>query len=129
MGELAPKIDQEPQLYRGLRPEALATLSYLAQLVLYESNDPTPLLVTSSVRDLEYQGLLIASNPEATSEYSLHTTGWAFDVKRDYASGAQATAFQHVIDRLSALALIDYAVEPGAIHITVSDLGGELLEP
>ena len=115
-------------LYRALRPEALATLTYLAGLVLYESNDPAPLLVTSTVRDRSYQDLLIASNPEATPEYSLHTTGWAFDIKRDYASRAQATAFQHAIDRLSSLALIDYATEPGAIHITVSSLGKQLLE-
>jgi soluble lytic murein transglycosylase-like protein len=128
MGELAPQLEEDPQLYRALRPEALATLTYLAGLVLYESNDPTPLLVTSSVRDRSYQELLIASNPEATPEYSLHTTGWAFDIKRDYASPAQATAFQHAIDRLSSLALIDYAVEPGAIHITVSSLGSELLD-
>lgn len=127
MGELAPKLDEEPQLYRALRPEALATLSYLARLVVLESDDPRPLLVTSSVRDLSYQDLLVASNPEATTEYSLHTTGWSFDIKRDYASGAQATAFQNVIDRLSALALIDYAVEPGAIHVTVSSLGKRLL--
>ena len=129
MGELAPQLDQDPDLYRALRPQALATLSYLAGLVEYESNDPTPLLVTSTVRDRSYQELLIASNPEATPEYSLHTTGWAFDIKRDYASRAQATAFQHTIDRLSSLALIDYAVEPGAIHITVSNLGTELVRP
>ena len=129
MGELAPQLDHQPELYRALRPEALATLSYLAGLVLYESNDPHPLIVTSTVRDRSYQELLIASNPEATPEYSLHTTGWAFDIKRDYASGAQATAFQHAIDRLSSLALIDYAVEPGAIHVTVSNLGADLLTP
>jgi soluble lytic murein transglycosylase-like protein len=129
MGELAPKLDQEPDLYRALRPEALATLSYLGGLVRRESNAQAPLTVTSTIRDRSYQDLLIASNPEATPEYSLHTTGWAFDVKRKYDSKAQATAFQHAIDRLSALALIDYAVEPGAIHITVSELGAELLRP
>ena len=71
----------------------------------------------------------MATNPEATSEYSLHTTGWSFDIRREYASKRQAVAFQHVLDRLSALALIDYATEPGAIHITVSELGAELLTP
>jgi len=71
----------------------------------------------------------VASNPEATSEYSLHTTGWSFDIRRDYASKRQAVAFQHTLDRLSALALIDYAFEPGAIHITVSNFGEELLSP
>ena len=89
--------------------------------MLYESNEPAPLLITSAVRDRYYQELLIGINPEATSEYSLHTTGWSFDVRRDYASRRQAEAFQHALDRLSSLALIDYAVEPGAIHVTVSD--------
>lgn len=129
LGELAKELDQEPELYRALRPEALATLGYLSGLVLNESNEPAPLRVTSAVRDREYQELLVQSNPEATSEYSLHTTGWSFDIRRDYASKRQAVAFQHALDRLSALALIDYAVEPGAIHVTVSELGEELLSP
>jgi len=129
LGELAGELDQEAELYRALRPEALATLGYLAGLVRNQSNGQAPLKVTSAVRDREYQDLLVASNPEATSEYSLHTTGWSFDIRRDYASKRQAVAFQHTLDRLSALALIDYAIEPGAIHVTVSDLGAELLDP
>ena len=128
MGELAGELGEDPALYHALRPEALATLSYLAGLVENESGDAEPLRVTSTVRDLSYQELLIASNPEATSEYSLHTTGWAFDILRKYDSRAQAEAFQYVLDRLSALALIDYATEPGAIHVTVSDLGRELVK-
>jgi len=129
LGELAGELDQEAELYRALRPEALATLGYLAGLVRNQSNGRAPLKVTSAVRDREYQDLLVASNPEATSEYSLHTTGWSFDIRRDYASKRQAVAFQHTLDRLSALALIDYAIEPGAIHITVSNFGEELLSP
>ena len=129
LGELADDLGQDPHLYRALRPEALATLSYLGGLVLLESNEPAPLLVTSAVRDREYQDLLVQTNPQATEEYSLHTTGWSFDIRRDYASRAQAEAFQYALDRLSSLALIDYAVEPGAIHVTVSNLGGELLDP
>lgn len=129
LGELAGKLDQEPEMYRALRPEALATLSYISRLVSDRSNEQAPIKVTSAVRDREYQELLVQSNPEATSEYSLHTTGWAFDIRRDYASKRQAVAFQYTLDRLSALALIDYATEPGAIHITVSNLGEELLNP
>jgi hypothetical protein len=86
-----------------------------------------PLRITSTVRDRAYQELLIGSNPEATDEYSLHTTGWSFDVLRDYENRRQAEAFQFTLDRLSALALLDYAVEPGAIHVTVSELGRQLL--
>jgi hypothetical protein len=127
LGEFAGELGQEPQLYAALRPEALATLSYLAGIVRNESGAKQPLKVTSAVRDLEYQDLLVGSNPEATDEYSLHTTGWSFDIRRDYESDAQAAAFQYALDRLSALALIDYAVEPGAIHITASGDGAERL--
>jgi soluble lytic murein transglycosylase-like protein len=127
IGELAAELDQSPELYRALRPEALATLTYMAGLVRNISGAATPLQVTSAVRDREYQDLLVGVNPEATREYSLHTTGWAFDIRRDYESRRQAEAFQFVLNRLRALALIDYAVEPGAIHVTVSNLGGELL--
>jgi hypothetical protein len=127
MGELATELDQSPVLYRALRPEALATLTYLAGLVRNISGAATPLQVTSGVRDREYQDLLVGVNPEATSEYSLHTTGWAFDIRREYESRRQAAAFQFVLDRLRALAVLDYAIEPGAIHITVSNRGGELL--
>jgi hypothetical protein len=77
------------------------------------------LTVTSAVRDSDYQGYLAATNPEATDDYSLHTTGWSFDIARDYENDAQARAFQFVLDRLRAEYVIDYALEPDAIHITV----------
>ena len=127
MGELAGELDREPALYRALRPGALATLSYMATEVRELSGSFVPLRVTSTVRDESYQDLLIGSNPEATDEYSLHTTGWSFDILRSYDNDRQGAAFQFVLDRLSTLALIDYAVEPGAIHVTVSELGDELL--
>ena len=37
VGELAGELDQDPSLYRALRPEALATLSYIAGLVENQS--------------------------------------------------------------------------------------------
>ncbi|MGI9019893.1 MAG: hypothetical protein ACR2G3_04205 [Solirubrobacterales bacterium] len=129
MGELAPKLDRERALYRALRPEALATLAYMAATVERLSGAEKPLRVTSTVRDRRYQDLLAASNPEATQEYSLHTTGYSFDVLRSYENDLQASAFQFILDRLRALAVIDYAVEPQAIHVTVSSLGAALLEP
>jgi len=99
----------------------------MAGLVRNLSGAATPLQVTSAVRDREYQELLVQSNPQATEEYSLHTTGWSFDIRREYESKRQARAFDYVLERLRALALIDYAIEPGAIHVTVSNLGAELL--
>lgn len=128
IGELADELGQPRELYRALRPEALATLTYVAGLVRNISGAVTPLQVTSAVRDRTYQDLLVQANPQATPEYSLHTTGWSFDIRRDYESRGQAEAFQYVLDRLRSLALLDYAVEPGAIHVTVSSRGAELLE-
>ncbi len=80
----------------------------------------TPLRITSTVRDQEYQNLLLRDNPEATSGFSLHTSGFAFDVLRKYGSKKEAEAFQFMLDRLRALNLIAYVVEPAAIHVTVS---------
>jgi hypothetical protein len=127
IGELADSLDESPELYRALKPEALGTLTYLAARVRNISGAAAPLQVTSAVRDREYQDLLVQSNPQATSEYSLHTTGWSFDVRRDYESRVQGEAFQYVLDRLRALAVLDYAFEPGAIHVTVSDRGADLV--
>jgi hypothetical protein len=128
MGELASQLDREPALYRALRPEALATLAYMAARVRELSDAKQPLRVTSTVRDKSYQDLLSATNPEATHAYSLHTTGYSFDILREYESDAQAAAFQFMLDRLQALEVIDYAVEPRAIHITVSRLGAALVD-
>ena len=62
----------------------------------------------------------IDRNGEATRHYSLHTTGWAFDVLRDYRSRRQALAFQFVLDRLRSLNAIAWVREPRAIHVTVA---------
>ena len=59
-------------------------------------------------------------NPEATENYSLHTTGWSFDILRHYSGGRQAQALQYALDRLEALNLIASVREPAAIHVTVS---------
>ena len=126
LGELAPRLDEEAVLYRGLRPEALATLLYIAKETRRISGRGE-LVVTSSVRDLAYQRLLVASNPEATQSYSLHTTGYAIDVARDFASRRQERALTHVLERLRALSVIDWVYEPGAIHLTVGPDGERYL--
>jgi hypothetical protein len=79
-----------------------------------------PLAVTSSVRDERYQRLLLSRNREATPNYSLHTTGWAFDILRAYSSRAQALALQFMLERLQSHDLIAWVREPAAIHVTVS---------
>jgi hypothetical protein len=129
MGELAKKVDAERGLYRGLRREALATLAYLGASVRSISHARAPLRLTSTVRDDRYQAALTPINSEATHDYSLHTTGYTFDLARDYSSRAQAMALQFVLDRLTALNLIAWVREPGAIHVTVSSDAARLMKP
>jgi hypothetical protein len=124
IGELAPELDADGALYRGLRPEALRTLILMAGWVRALNDGSGSLIVTSGVRDRSYQERLGRKNPEATDAYSLHTTGWSFDVLRKYEDDAQAGAFQFVLDRLQAVGAIDYAIEPSAIHVTVSGDAG-----
>jgi hypothetical protein len=126
-GALAKRLDVERRLYRGLRPEAFELAVYLAAGVRDVAGTKASLIVTSTVRDLEYQRLLARRNPFATREYSLHTTGYAFDVRRDYVSRAQAVAFEYMLDRLQSLNLIAWVREPGAIHITASSEAGALI--
>ena len=128
MGELAPDLGVRPGLYRALRPQALAALVYMAAEVREVNGGKGSLTVTSTVRDQTYQRQLLGINDQATPNYSLHTTGYSFDVLRQYSSDRQAEAFQFALDRLRALNVIDYAVEPEAIHITVSDDAQPLLD-
>ena len=127
MGELAQRLEREPRLYRGLRPEAFALAAYMARLTRQAGGGVSPLTVTSTVRDTEYQDVLAGRNPEATAGYSLHTTGYAFDVSRAYASRAQAQAFQFALDRLQSLNLIAWVREPAAIHVTAGSDAARLL--
>ena len=112
MGELARRIDQSPRLYRALRPQALAILQAIGAAT-QAIGGAEPLIVTSTVRDKRYQRVLAATDREATTAYSLHTTGFAFDIARVYRSRAQALAFQFVLDRLTARGMIAWVREPG----------------
>jgi Family of unknown function (DUF5715)/Transglycosylase SLT domain len=128
VGELAGRIDAERRLYRGLRPEAHELAVYLAAGVQDVADTEASLIVTSTVRDLEYQRVLARRNEFATEGYSLHTTGFAFDVRRRYAGRDQAVAFEYMLDRLQSLSLIAWIREPGAIHITASREADELIQ-
>lgn len=119
MGELAGRVHQPRSLYRALRPEALRVLLYLGEATK-QIGGTEPLVLTSTVRDKAYQRVLSSANIEATHAYSLHTTGFAFDVGREYRSREQAMAFQFALDRLTALGVIAWLREPGAIHVTVA---------
>ena len=100
---------------------------YIGAQVRHYSGRQAPLTVTSTVRDEAYQAALVRRNREATRNYSLHTTGWAFDVARTYATQRQALAFQFVLDRLQILDEIAWVREPGAIHVTAAGGNEDLL--
>jgi Transglycosylase SLT domain len=104
----SPRIPDE--LLWGLRPRAFELAVYMARGVRKVSGTKAALTITRMVRP----------GP------GVHATGWAFDVSRDYKSGAQAEAFQYMLDRLQALNLIAWVRDSDAIHITASgefDLG------
>jgi hypothetical protein len=126
MGQLAPSLGQAPELYRALRPGALAALAYIGAGVKAMSHGG-PLTITSTVRDARYQHLLIGTTVEATQNYSLHTTGWAFDVLRRYESSEQSLAFEFMLERLTALDLVAWVREPAAIHVTVGPRAAQLV--
>ena len=128
MGEQARALKQPRRLYRGLRPAALGTLLYIAKEVQRITGRRPRLEVTSTVRDLRYQRLLLLSNAEATSGFSLHTTGYAIDIEREPSRPAQQRALVAVLERLRALNVIDFVYEPTAIHLTVGP-DGERFEP
>jgi soluble lytic murein transglycosylase-like protein len=87
----------------SLRPEAAALLAYIRHGVSTVSGVRTPLTVA-------------------------RRHGWAFDIRRDYASDAQAQAFQYMLDRLQTLNLIAWARLGRLIHITASSEGARLIQ-
>ena len=100
------------ELLWGLRPRAFELAVYMASGVRKVSGTKAALTITRMVRP----------GP------GVHATGWAFDVSRRYKSGAQAEAFQYMLDRLQALNLIAWVRDSDAIHITASgefDLEGD----
>lgn len=119
-GELARRLGRSPSVYRALRPASLATLLYMSERVRKLSGSSSPLLLTSGVRDGVYQRVLMRRNVMAARVYSIHTTGWAFDIARPWATKRQAAAVQFVLERLQSHGLITYIHEPWAVHIAVS---------
>ena len=90
MGELAPRLDQPVALPRAAAGGARDWRCTSAPRCARSSGGRHP------DRDLDgarrrYQDLLVSRNREATRHYSLHTTGWAFDIAaRATARAAQA---------------------------------------
>ena len=117
IGALARHVGAQSDLYKGLRPEALALLLYLADRVHQLSRAPTPLNLASALTDSSYQHQLAANG---TTADQLATTGYAFSIQRRYSTGAQAAAFQYELNRLQALDLIAWTRTPTTIDITVA---------
>ena len=85
--------------------EAFALAVYIGQGVRKVSGTQSPLTVTRTIRAGD----------------GIHATGFAFDIRRRYRSGAQAGAFQFMLDRLQALNLVAWTRNSDTIHITASD--------
>lgn len=113
MGAGARQLGAPPGLYRGLRPVALRLLIDLAAQVRRLSGLPAPLTIATTVSDERYQQAEDLLDPPAA-------TGYSFTIARSYAGGAEAQAFQEVLDRLQSLNLIAWGREPAVIEITVA---------
>jgi hypothetical protein len=122
IGARARQLGQTPALYRGLRPAALDLLIELAARVRVLSGSKAPLTVVQAVTDGTYEHLLGGS-----SGYSLASTGYRFEISRSYGSGAQAVAFQAMLDRLQALDLIAWTRAPATIDVTVASDAGRTI--
>jgi Family of unknown function (DUF5715)/Transglycosylase SLT domain len=119
-GDQAHKLGRSRRLYRGLRPATLDVLLYIGRRVHDISGTRKPLILTSALRDNRYQSVLMRVNANAARTYSIHTTGYAFDIARAYATPAQAAAFQFVLERLQSVNAIAYIREAAAIHVAVA---------
>jgi Transglycosylase SLT domain len=127
MDGLARRFGRDPRLYASLRPEALATLYYIAQRVNRISDAQAPLVVGATVRDAAFQRALVQRRLAEPAGYTATTTGYSFDIERRYANRRQAEAFQAMLDRLQVLNVIAWERRPNAIHVTVSEEARDLL--
>ena len=119
LGVVARRFGFSPSLYRGLRPSALAVLSWMGSRVRRLSGT-APLSVTSAVADARYQEFFGYTDVPAAA-------GWSFTIARKYLSPRQASAFQSVLDRLQSLNLIAWQRYPSEIEITVASDAGRVL--
>ncbi len=120
IGSQAGKVGAPASLYRGLRPVALRMLIELAARVRTLSGGAQPLRLYSAVSDARYQH-------QIGDRFAAAATGDSFQIERRYVSGAQAGAFQAMLDRLQSLNLIAWAREPRVIDVTVASGAGRWL--
>jgi hypothetical protein len=116
---LAPLTDN-PSDYLALRPRAARFLAYLSAKVYELSGEERPLALTRAAYDDEAATKLTPHDPGAAADADMHSTGFAFDIRRRYGSGAQAAAFQWALERLETLGLIAWTRGRSVIHVVVS---------
>ena len=96
IGSRASQVGATASMYRGLRPVAVRLLVALAASVRTLSGGAAPLRVYSAVSDVRYQ-------QQAGNPFRAATNGYSFQIERRYVNGAQAGAFQALLDRLQSL--------------------------
>ena len=121
MGSQARKLGGTPALYRGLRPVALRLLIALAARVRRSPAAPSRCGCTARSATRSYQ--------QQTGDWlpRRDRTAIRSQISRRYVNGAQANAFQAMLDRLQALNLIAWAREPTVIDVTVASDAGRWL--
>ena len=116
---LAP-VTESPAGYVALRPRAARFLAYVSAKVHELSGEERPLALTRAAYDHEAATTLTPHDPGAAADADVHSTGFAFDIRRRYGSGTQAAAFQWTLERLEALGLIAWTRGRSVIHVVVS---------
>jgi len=124
LGRIAARMSGDPTTYEALRPRALRLLAYIAEKVYELSREPRPLAVTGAAYDRQASATLAPRDPAPEADARAHATGFAFDIRRRYGSGAQAAAFQWTLERLEALGLIAWTRGRSVIHVVVSPRAG-----
>jgi hypothetical protein len=124
---LSGRLANGPKRDRVLRPEALRLLRYLG-LGVRDVSGTSMLVLTSATRSVQTEERDTRGAFGAEAPPSTHTTGYAFDLSRDYRSAAQAQALQFWLDRLTALDAIAWTREPDVIHVTVGPRAGALTQ-
>ena len=110
--------------YRGAAPVALALLAYLGAGVKAISGAPAARRHQHRARHALPARCSCDRTSRPRRNYSLHTTGCAFDIAARYAHArARPRALQFMLDRLQAHDLIAWVREPAAIHVTVVRAG------
>jgi hypothetical protein len=113
-------LTDNPSDYLVLRPRAARFLAYLSAKVYELSGEERPLALTRAAYDDEAATKLTPHDPGAAADADMHSTGFAFDIRRRYGSGAQAAAFQWALERLETLGLIAWTRGRSVIHVVVS---------